>query len=101
MSVNMAERERIFLKFLIHAQLFQVKFLLSKATPLQLKALAEVCFNLRFGELDPHLVKSLRPYTSLIRQLSQKSLSLEYRKKLASKSEIHAKILRLSENLLP
>ena len=98
----MAEREKSFLNFLIYAPLSQVKILLSNTTPSQLKALAEVCFNLRFGELNPDLVESLRPYTSLIRQLSEKSLSDKHRRKLATKrAKALQKLLRLVESLLP
>ena len=100
--VGMAEKEKYFLNFLIHAPLFQVKTLLSKATLNQLRALTEVCFNLRFGELESSLVKSLRPYSRLIRHLSEKKLSITRRRKLASRrAKALQKLLRLVESVLP
>jgi len=98
----MAERESAFLRFLILASPQQVKLVLGKATSSQLKALAEVCFNLLHGEIDANLLKSLKPYSSLLRSLSKKSLSANKRRTLASrKFKLVQKILKLVADLLP
>jgi len=98
----MAERESAFLRFLIVAAPQQVKLVLGKASTTQLKALAEVCFNLVHGEIEPQLLKSLKPYGSLLRSLSEKRLSASKRRALASRRfKLVQKILKLSEHLLP
>jgi len=98
----MAERESAFLRFLILAAPQQVKLVLGKATTSQLKALAEVCFNLLHGEIEPQLLKALKPYSSLLRTLSEKRLSATKRRAAASRSfKSLQKILKLSEHLLP
>lgn len=98
----MAEQEKAFLRFLLQASTRQAKSVLSIATPRQLQALGEVCFNIRFGNPEPDVVKSLKPYRHLVRQLSDKRLKIARRRKLASRrAKAVVEILRRAEDILP
>jgi len=98
----MAERESAFLRFLIDATPLQVKLVLGKATTAQLKAIAEVCFNLLHGEITLELLKSLKPYRTLLRNLAEKRLAFTKRRTLAARRfKLVQKILKLAADLLP
>ena len=98
----MAEQEKSFLHFLLQASTRQAKLLLADATPIQLRAIAEVCLNLLHGEVQPHLLKALKPHRHLLRELTNKSLSVVKRRGLASRrAKAVVEILHLAENMLP
>lgn len=98
----MAEQERAFLHFLLEANTRQAKVLLRIATPSQLQALGEVCYNARFGELEPEVVNTLKPYRHLVRQLSDKKLTTVQRRKLISRRvKAVLTILHLVKHILP
>lgn len=98
----MAEQEGVFLRFLPRASLQQAKFLLTNISKSQLHALGEVCYNLLYGRFDPELLKSLKPHSFLLRQLSDKRISITKRRKLAAKkSKAVREILRLVADVLP
>ena len=64
-------------------------------------AIAEICYNLLYGDLDPDLIQDLKPYRHLIRRLTDKGLSFKQRRKLMVKSMEHVlRVLRLSEGIL-
>ena len=98
----MAELEGAFLRYLIRANNKQAKLLLSHATSEQLRAIGEVCLNLLHGEVNPELLKDVRPYKNLLRQLADKHLSGKRRREIASRrSKTVLEILRLVESILP
>ena len=55
-TVNMAEQETAFLRFLLQANAKQAKSLLEQSTNGQLQALGEVCYNILHGDLDPERI---------------------------------------------
>lgn len=100
--VNMAEQESAFLRFLLQASTRQAKCLLEQSTGIQLQALGEVCYNLLHGDLEPELLKDLKPYGALIRRLANRHLSAAQRREIASKrAKTVIQILRLAEGVLP
>ena len=98
----MAEQERAFLRFILQTTVRQASLLLQHATPLQLAAIGEVCFNLMHGELNTELIQELKPYRNIIRTLADKQSSISQRRTLASrKSSAIQNILRLCQDILP
>ena len=97
----MTHLELPFIKFIIQAPLNQARDLFIKVTETQVTAIAEICYNLLYGDLEPDLTQDLKPYRRLIRELADKNLSFTQRRKLLVKSmESTLRVLRLSESIL-
>lgn len=98
----MAEQELPFIRFLIQASNKQARGLLGNITRSQVTAIAEVCYNLLQGQLEPHLLEDLRIYKHLIRKLADKEIAFTERKDLIIRSCGRViKVLRLAESILP
>ncbi len=98
----MAEQEKLYLNFLLQTSTRQAKILLKDSTPRQIQALGEVSYNILHGDLEPDLLKDLKQYRLLLRQLIDKSLSTAKRRLLiVRRAKSIVEILRLVEGLLP
>lgn len=98
----MAEQERTFLRFLLEANPRQVKLLLAHSTTRQIQALGEVAYNSLYASLEPSLLKDLKRYRHLLRELANSGNSVSRRRKyVVRKSKAVVEILRLVEGLLP
>ena len=98
----MAQQERAFLQFLLHATPAQAKLTLSASSRDQLKALGEVSYNILYGKLEAEVLGNLKSFQSLLRQLCDKRLSITRRRKLATrKAKAVVNILRLVKDILP
>ena len=98
----MAEQEKLYLQFILQASTRQAKLLLKDSTPRQIQAVGEVSYNILHGDLEPDLLKDLKQYRTLLRQLIDKSLSVTKRRQLITRrAKAIVEILRLVEGLLP
>ena len=98
----MAELEKVFLRFMLEATARQAKLILKEVTPSQLQAIGEVCLNLMHGSITDDLLRDLKPFRELIRQLADKSLSTKRRKQIAVKqSKQMVQVLTLVQGILP
>ena len=98
----MAELEKVFLRFMLEATARQTKLILQEITPTQLQAIGEVCLNLMHGSITEDLLRDLKPFRGLIRQLADKSLSTKRRKQITVKqSKQLVQVLILVQGILP
>lgn len=98
----MAEKESVFLQFLLIAPRVQVSALLQHLTPGQLSAVCEVFLNVLQGEIEPTILHALKPHRLLIRRIGNRASGPGERKGLISRHpHTVVKVLRLVESILP
>ncbi len=103
-EISFTEKESDFLRFLLTASnTSQSVLLIKNTTASQTNAFGEICMNILYSEdLDKELLESLRKYKGLVRQLGDRTVSLNARRQLIRE---HPKkllnILKLTENILP